>query len=284
MSILLNDSIQNNSPKPVDNKYGIFASGAFRAYTSLAEANSSIPSAYRSIGLTALIDLGSGPIEYWYKSGILDSNLIPKVSPISVTTPLTIGSGTVGINQSTISTDGYLSTGDWNTFNSKVDTAANVGTNAGLFTSKVSGVLNFKSIGVAANAGLIMSVGSTDLVLQIDGVKQFNTATTTNNTPTVVGSVIISDNSAGFVVISMVAVSTAPGSCLLSRKYMTYQKLAGVLTNLGVTTDIIGPSLSGFTTASWDIVLNSGTGNIDIQVTGEGSSIIWKPKLEQYTS
>lgn len=81
MALTINDTIQNNSGKPIDAKYGIFASGSFRPYTSTTEANTTVNSAYRSIGLTVLV----GTQEYWYRDGVADGNLIVK----------TPGSGTV---------------------------------------------------------------------------------------------------------------------------------------------------------------------------------------------
>lgn len=78
MAIIFGDSYQNNSPKPVDNKYGRFVSGAFRAYTNVAEANSTISSAYRYKGLTVLIGDGTNDAEYWYKGGVTDQSLVLK--------------------------------------------------------------------------------------------------------------------------------------------------------------------------------------------------------------
>lgn len=87
MAITINDGLQNNSPKPLEAKTGIFASGVFRAYTSVAEANATISSSFRTVGLTVLVNLGGGAgnQEFWYKNGILDANLIPKSLSPNVT-------------------------------------------------------------------------------------------------------------------------------------------------------------------------------------------------------
>lgn len=89
MPITINDSLQNNSPKPLNNKYGVFASGVFRPYNSIAEANSLIPVAYRHIGLTVLINVGGTPTEYWYRSGTSDGSLVEKVLTSTTTTTTT---------------------------------------------------------------------------------------------------------------------------------------------------------------------------------------------------
>ena len=57
MAITINDNFQNNSPKSLDAKYTKFVAGAATPYASVAEANSLIPSGYRSVGLTVLIDI-----------------------------------------------------------------------------------------------------------------------------------------------------------------------------------------------------------------------------------
>lgn len=76
-----NDNIFIAAPKALDNKHGKFVSAAWAAYDSVTEANSSILSAYRSLGLTVIIDNGSGTQEYWYRDGITDDDLIPKYVP-----------------------------------------------------------------------------------------------------------------------------------------------------------------------------------------------------------
>lgn len=79
MPVTLNDSIQSNSPKPLDNKYAKFVSGATVSYASVAEANSLINEAYRSVGLTVLVDDGTGVnVEYWYKDATSNSSLVLK--------------------------------------------------------------------------------------------------------------------------------------------------------------------------------------------------------------
>jgi hypothetical protein len=134
MAIILNDNIQSNVAKPVDNKYGIFSSGTFRSYTSVAEANSSINVSYRSVGQTVLINVGGVNHEYWYRAGVTDSDLVAKSSVVTVNTPLSLVGGTMSILAANGSQGGYLTATDWNTFNSKLSsivvTGSVVGTGA----------------------------------------------------------------------------------------------------------------------------------------------------------
>lgn len=71
MPIIVNDNFRNNSPKSLDNKY---LKNGTTAYISTAEAVSSIPLAYRHIGLTVLV----GNKEYWWRDGKADNQLIEK--------------------------------------------------------------------------------------------------------------------------------------------------------------------------------------------------------------
>lgn len=128
MSVTVNDSIQSNSPKSLDNKYlnlGIVP------YVSTTEANTVLLSAYRSRGLTVNI----GGAEYWYRDGLGDVNLVAK-GVVSAISPLTLDPilGVLSVSLATNSTPGYLSATDWTTFNNKlssVSTAMSV-TNTGV--------------------------------------------------------------------------------------------------------------------------------------------------------
>lgn len=163
MALSVNDSIQNNSPKPVDNKYGLFTGGAFAPYASVSQANSTIAPAYRSIGLTVLIATVSGNIEYWYQAGIADGNLVPKSATATVNAPLTLTSGVIGIQQSNTSQDGYLASADWNTFNGKISGAASTGTGIPIYANTTSGTINIKSI--AAGTGMTLTDTGTTITL-----------------------------------------------------------------------------------------------------------------------
>jgi hypothetical protein len=69
--ITINDTYQLNAPKSLDGKY--LKTGT-TVYTSTAEAISTVPSAYRSQGLTVNVT----GIEYWWKVGTADGQLVIK--------------------------------------------------------------------------------------------------------------------------------------------------------------------------------------------------------------
>lgn len=93
MSIPLNDNILTKSPKSLDNRY---LSNGLTAYSSVLAANSAIVSAYRHKGLKVRITISGEELEYWWKYGTTDSDLIPvKIDKFTLATNgskvLTIG-------------------------------------------------------------------------------------------------------------------------------------------------------------------------------------------------
>jgi parallel beta-helix repeat protein len=118
MAITFNDNGQVNAPKSFDNKY---LKNGVTPYADVADANSTINSAYRSKGLTVLI----GNKEYWYRDGILDANLIVK-SITSASAPLVIDSLTnnISIGAASNAASGYLTSSDWTIFNGKLGSVA----------------------------------------------------------------------------------------------------------------------------------------------------------------
>lgn len=78
MAININDNFNVSAPKAIDNRSGKFISGIWYPYSSVAEANTTISQRHK--GLTVYIDDGTGLKEYWYKDGILNSNLVKKSS------------------------------------------------------------------------------------------------------------------------------------------------------------------------------------------------------------
>lgn len=118
MSVTLNDSIQINAPKSIDNKY---LNLGLNIYPDTSTVNSTILSAYRSRGLTVNV----GGAEYWYRDGTADSNLIPKNISV-VVAPLNLDAYTnvLSLSVANNSQAGYLTSADWNTFNGKLSTVA----------------------------------------------------------------------------------------------------------------------------------------------------------------
>lgn len=72
-SIEIQNGVKTLSSAPADAKY-YNNSGA--PYTNVAEVNSQIPSALRGRGLTVNV----AGVEYWYKDGILDTDLVVKIT------------------------------------------------------------------------------------------------------------------------------------------------------------------------------------------------------------
>lgn len=70
--IKLTDNLQINKPSPVDDRVGV--------WSSTSEALSSIEQDRRYVGLTILVDTGSGATEYWFKDGITNGDLEVKSS------------------------------------------------------------------------------------------------------------------------------------------------------------------------------------------------------------
>jgi nitrogen fixation protein len=68
--IRLSDNLEINKPAPVDDRLGVFV--------STASALSSVPEDRRYIGLTFIVDDGSGAAEYWFKEGVTDADLEAK--------------------------------------------------------------------------------------------------------------------------------------------------------------------------------------------------------------
>jgi len=68
--IRLSDNLEINKPAPVDDRLGVFV--------STASALSFVPEDRRYIGLTVIVDSGSGATEYWFKEGVTDADLEEK--------------------------------------------------------------------------------------------------------------------------------------------------------------------------------------------------------------
>ena len=73
MAIILNDNLKINAGKPIDSRY---LTTGNTVYISTGATNSAIPVSLRYTGLTVNI-LG---IEYWYKTGVADINLVEKTN------------------------------------------------------------------------------------------------------------------------------------------------------------------------------------------------------------
>lgn len=70
--IQLTDNLEINKPAPVDDRLGVFESTA----QALAYTNEN----RRYVGLTVIVDDGTGAIEYWFKDGVTNGDLEAKAS------------------------------------------------------------------------------------------------------------------------------------------------------------------------------------------------------------
>jgi hypothetical protein len=68
--IRLSDNLEINKPAPVDDRLGVFSSTA-SALAYIAEDR-------RYIGLTLIVDTGSGATEYWFENGVENGDLVAK--------------------------------------------------------------------------------------------------------------------------------------------------------------------------------------------------------------
>lgn len=91
MAIILNDNIRINAGKPADAKY---LSSANTPYASVAAVNTAITVPERHIGLTVNI-MG---VEYWYKDGVADIDLVLKTVEGGTTDAVT-GATNIGLFQ-----------------------------------------------------------------------------------------------------------------------------------------------------------------------------------------
>ena len=74
MAIILNDNLKIRGPLPSDSRYF----NNLLPYSGVSEVNSIILIGERHEGLTVLIESGASNIEYWYKVGVTDVDLVEK--------------------------------------------------------------------------------------------------------------------------------------------------------------------------------------------------------------
>ena len=160
MAILLNDNIQIETGKHVDNKYG--------PYADLASALTAIPSFKRVRGLTVGIIEGGLLKEYWFKEGINNIDLIEKITAANNT-----GGGTdTGVRSLTA---------NWqSTFNTVSSLSASWGNNGGMGSVPVIPDplrFNFTGNGTTTNFTVSGTNGSNNplyIEVYIDNVRQIS--------------------------------------------------------------------------------------------------------------
>ena len=96
---------------------------------------------------------------------------------LSGTAPISYSSGVISISQATTSTDGYLSSTDWNTFNGKYSTGGALGTpSSGTLTNCTFPTLNQNTTGssgsIAVSGGWAVTPSGTKLYFAYNGVNK----------------------------------------------------------------------------------------------------------------
>ena len=164
------------------------------------ETSSPFSNLFDVTGKLLLNNYGSGNITgtATYRLGVdVNGNVIEvsdgggTVTAIATTLPITGGtittSGTIGINQATTSSDGYLSSTDWNTFNNKQSALT-----FGDLTETTSNILTITDgtnavIGSGTTIAVAQANASTSGFLSSTDWNTFNNKTSNNGTVTSVG-------------------------------------------------------------------------------------------------
>ena len=198
---------------------------------------------FYDVGLTFLS--GSGNLvenEDYLMSVLQTAAASGDIASVSATAPLNGGgiSGdlTIGIDQADTTTDGYLSSADWNTFNSKGDgdiTEVNV-------TAPLSGGATTG----AASITITQSDTTTDGYLSSTDWNTFNNKGDGDITGVIVTTPLVGGALSGDANISLPEADTATDGYLSATDWNTFNnKGDGDITGVIVTTPLVGGALSG---------------------------------------
>lgn len=209
MAILLSDNLRIGAPKPVDDRY---LAADLTAYANVTAANNAIVASRRHLGLKVLV----GTEEYFYKSGIANTDLVPVVSgtgnaltggtldqftnvaqsagvSLDFTTALTVNTGSVTLTGNSANTS-ILTIGAGNVSVSGVNTgdqtnitgnAATVTTNANL-SGPVTSSGNTTSIADGAISNAMLSNAAVANLTGINTGDQFTFKTITVGSTSIV--------------------------------------------------------------------------------------------------
>ena len=80
MAITLNTNFGIAAPNPIDDRYlsTRLSAGKQLPYSGTSEVFLTLPESRRYPGLTVLIDTGTTAVEYWFKEGVANVDLIEK--------------------------------------------------------------------------------------------------------------------------------------------------------------------------------------------------------------
>lgn len=102
--ITVNDGFRINAPRAADMYWGTISAGKTVPYANTSAAVLAIPSAYRYVGKTVGITVAGETVEYWWKNGITNIDLVEKTSSgatYTFTNRIANTSGTVSIDTAT---------------------------------------------------------------------------------------------------------------------------------------------------------------------------------------
>jgi len=191
------------------------------------------------------------------------------VTSIATSAPITGGtitsSGTIGITQATTSTDGYLTSTDWNTFNNKTSNTGTV-TSVGAITGTAGGDFNISNspittsgnlvfnlpVASATNTGKLSSTDWNTFNNKGDGTVTSVAITETGTALTITGSPITSSG-----VIDIAGAGTSSQVILGDLTLGNYT--TGTVTSISTT----GPITGGTITSSGTISINQATTSTD---------------------
>ena len=191
------------------------------------------------------------------------------VTSIATSSPITGGtitsSGTIGITQATTSTDGYLTSTDWNTFNNKTSNTGTV-TSVGAITGTAGGDFNISNspittsgnlvfnlpVASATNTGKLSSTDWNTFNNKGDGTVTSVAITETGTALTITGSPITSSG-----VIDIAGAGTSSQVILGDLTLGNYT--TGTVTSISTT----GPITGGTITSSGTISINQATTSTD---------------------
>ena len=246
---------------------------------------------FYDVGLTFLSGAGNLVENEDYLISVLQTAAASgDIASVSATAPLNGGgiSGdlTIGIDQADTTTDGYLSSADWNTFNSKGDgdiTEVNV-------TAPLSGGATTG----AASITITQSDTSTDGYLSSTDWNTFNNKGDGDITGVTVTSPLLGGALSGDANISLPEADTATDGYLSATDWNTFNnKGDGDITGVTVTAPLLGGALSGdasitiaqadtstdgyISSTDWNTFNSKGSGDItDVEagggLTGGGAS------------
>lgn len=115
MAITFNDNLNVSATKPVDRRYGTY--NGTDISNAISVANAAIGSGERYQGLTVGLTVNYGTVvEYWYKNGITNNDLVLKTGSVSgAGNGLTNTNGTIGLGGSLSESTTTITTGPSNT-------------------------------------------------------------------------------------------------------------------------------------------------------------------------